>query len=149
MVSNCQLSLRINLRNSNNKNVLLRERKRHTARRIASNPPAVLFWGGYPIPGWGEYPNPGWEGVPIPGGGYPIPGWGYPILGNCLSGIGVLPWQGTWDQSLRYPLERKWDQWKYYGMEKGTSPECGQTDTCENSIFPILRMQVVTNPIAL
>ena len=37
--------------------VLLRERKRHTARRVASARYAALFRGGYPIPGWGGYPG--------------------------------------------------------------------------------------------
>ena len=60
-----------------NKKVLLRERKRHTARRIATTRCAALsnpdlVWGGcgYPVPG------PGW-GYPVSGlGGYPVPGPG-------------------------------------------------------------------------
>ena len=55
-----------------NKKVLLRERKRHTARRVAYARYAGVWWGGrgYPIQSW-------W------GGGYPIqynirPGMGYP-----------------------------------------------------------------------
>ena len=52
-----------------NKKVLLRERKRHTARRVASARYAALSsgWGGYPIPGWGV-PQSG-----LDGGWYPPP----------------------------------------------------------------------------
>ena len=69
-----------------NKKVLLRERKRHTARRVAStcyaalsNPDLVRGGGGYPIQTWwGEYPIQTWSrGYP----GYPPPsrpGMGYP-----------------------------------------------------------------------
>ena len=62
-----------------NKKVLLRELKRHTARRVAITPSLVLTGGGgwYPIPG----PDPDGGGYPIPGpdpdgggGEYPIPG---------------------------------------------------------------------------
>ena len=31
--------------------------------------------------------------------------------------------KGTWDQSLGYPLEKTWNQWKYYGMEMWYPPE--------------------------
>ena len=61
------------------KKVLLRERKRHTARRVASTPCAALsnpdlVGGGYPVPGPGGYLIQGLGGYPIPGlGGYPIP----------------------------------------------------------------------------
>ena len=83
------------------KKVLLRERKRHTARRVASARYADLSGGGYPISGPGGYPIPclggtpsqvvggvhrprSWggtlshvQGVPHPrSGGYPIPGLG-------------------------------------------------------------------------
>ena len=81
-----------------NKKVLLRERKRHTARHVASAHYADLSRGGtpsqisgYPIPGPGGYPIPGLgrgtpsqvQGVPHPrSGGYPIPCLGgYPISG--------------------------------------------------------------------
>ena len=86
-----------------NKKVLLRERKRHTARRVSSaryagggtpsqvqgvprprsgGVPCPRFQGvshprsgGYPVPGLGGYPIPGSRGYPIPGlGEYPIPG---------------------------------------------------------------------------
>ena len=87
--------------NYDNKKVLLCERKRHTARRVASAPYAG--WGGYPIQSWWGrvYPIQSWEGTPIQswwgggtpsshggegvphpvmvGGGYPIQSWwGYP-----------------------------------------------------------------------
>ena len=56
-----------------NKKVLLRERKRHTARRVASTPYVVLTWvppplvgvpGGYP--GQGGYPGGGYTQVRYP-----------------------------------------------------------------------------------
>ena len=63
----------------NNKKVLLRERKRHTARRVVSTPSVVLP--GYPPPGGGypvRYPR-------TPRGGYPVPplGGGYPDPPHC------------------------------------------------------------------
>ena len=76
----------------NNKKVLLRERKRHTARRVARARYADLSGGEYPVPCPGGYPVPCWGGgysIPCPGG-YPMPGLGhtpsqvrggYPILG--------------------------------------------------------------------
>ena len=103
-----------------NKKVLLHERKRHTARRVSSTPPAILSWGGYPILGWvvslsgwgvphlwmGGTPSLDEEGTPSLAGvppiwtwlGYPMsgPGWGTPPLQDLP---GVLPiW--TW---LEYP----------------------------------------------
>ena len=67
-----------------NKKVLLRERKRHTARRVAS---ARYAGGWYPIESWwGGVPIQSWRGVPHPdmmggthsshgGKGYPIQSW--------------------------------------------------------------------------
>ena len=104
-----------------NKKVLLRERKRHTARRVASaryvgggTPSQVQ--GGYLIPGReggtlsqdgglphprsGAVPHPrSGGGYPVPGQrGYPIPGWGwYPILGlggYPIPGLGEYPVPG-------------------------------------------------------
>ena len=73
--------------------------------------------GGYPIlTSLGGLPHPD-----LTGGGYPwIPhlGLGY-LPGTRVppsAGTGVPPGIGTWDQSLGYPQERTWDQWKYYGM---------------------------------
>ena len=91
-----------------NKKVLLRERKRHTTRRVASA--AMLGGVGYPVPGLGGYPIPGLGGVPHPrgvpsprSGGYPIPGPGgvpHPDLGwgtpPARLGMGYPPDQ-TWD----------------------------------------------------
>ena len=75
-----------------NKKVLLRERKRHTARRVTSARYAALCNGGVPWVGGtpsqvggtpsqvGGYPISGPGGYPILGqGGYPISGRGYPI----------------------------------------------------------------------
>ena len=87
--------------------------------------------GVYPIPGQGEV-SPSWYPLPILtwlGRGYPIPGlgvpppWGTPCrdLGPV---IGVPPRKDMgpvevlWDGDGT-PLERIWDQWKYYGMEMG------------------------------
>ena len=107
--------------NINNKNVPLRERKRHTARRVASARYAgrggtpSSHDGGYPIQSW-------WGGVTLSqvgggtpsqvwGGGYPIQSWwggGYPIqswwvgtpsqvsVGYPISGLGGYPIQSWW-----------------------------------------------------
>ena len=81
----------INNGNINNKKVLLRERKRHTACRVASTPYVVLP--GYPPPARVP-PRPGYppsQGTPPPG--YP-PGWtwqGTPQLDLA----GYPPCQGT------------------------------------------------------
>ena len=69
-----------------NKKVLLRERKKHTARRVASARYAALSNGGYPIQSWlgeGGTPfSPGKGGTPSSPGRYPLPppdlGWGTP-----------------------------------------------------------------------
>ena len=68
-----------------NKKVFLRERKRHTARRLLSTPsivlpgsPPLLTYGGWGIP---------WSGTPLPPAGYPPPLAGYPP--------GRYPPQGT------------------------------------------------------
>ena len=109
-----QLKLFIS-RYMSNKKVLLRERKRHTARRVVSTPSVVLTgylpvltWpGGYPargVPYLGTHPS--WPGGTLPGG-YPIwvppgrvlplswpggvPCWGVLYLGTPP----VLTWQGT------------------------------------------------------
>ena len=68
--------------NQNHKKVLLRERKRHTARRVSSTPPAVLSGGGAP------YPWLGGGGVP-----HPWPGYSHPDLAGegTPSLAGVLP----------------------------------------------------------
>ena len=85
------------------KKVLLRERKRHTTRRLASTRYAVPAGGtpilgsdlggcsGYPLLRQGK--TPVW-GTPFPGGGYPFPGGRYPLP---RPGKGVPPtwtWEG-------------------------------------------------------
>ena len=95
------------------KEVLLRERKRHATRCVPSAPSVVLF-GGVPHPFWG---------YPIPAGGYPIPSRGTPSLARGSTPYWGTPWEGTWGQSLGYPLERTLDQWNYCGMEMGYSLE--------------------------
>ena len=77
-----------------NKKVLLRERKRHTARRVVSTPSVVLP--GYPpggVPG-PRYPPRGGLGTPggVPGTGYPPRGGpGYPP-----GGLGTPRGGGYW-----------------------------------------------------
>ena len=80
------------------KKVLLRERKRHTARRVVSTPSVVLP--GYPPWGWGGYPD---LGTP-PRGGYPpplgrgtrtwVPPGGYLDLGGYPDPPGGVPGPG-------------------------------------------------------
>ena len=102
-----------------NKKVLLRERKNHTARRVASTRCAALsnpdlVSGGLPSPRSGGVPSPrSGGGVPsprsrgVPGprsGGYPMPGPGVPHLGTPLPRprMGyLLPGPG-----MGYPLPR-------------------------------------------
>ena len=90
-----------------NKKVLLRERKRHTARRVASaRYAAVMGWEGYPISGRG-YPVPGlgrgvphlWSGK----GGYPIPGLCRGYLSQVQVGGGGYPISGLGGGYPRYP----------------------------------------------
>ena len=86
---------------------------------------AVLSWleGRHLSPALGAYhsPNPG-------GGGYPSPvlAVGYPCPGVPPPGLG-------------YDTEKIRDPW----YPSPPPPRCGQTDTCENSTFPILRMRAV------
>ena len=136
---------------TNDKKVLLRERKRHTARRVVSTPSVVLP--GYPPPGggtWPRYPPGGtWPGTPRggvpdpgtpPGGtwpGYPPGGtWlGYPPGGGYLTrvppgGVRVpplLPHGILGNVAKHYgiwvppPVDRQIDGW---------------TDACQNITFP-------------
>ena len=95
-----------------NKKVLLRERKRHTVRHVAS---ARYAMGGYPVPGLrGGTPSQVWGGTPsqVWGGGtlsqvqgvprhrsrhYPIQTWGVPkVPPPAGPGMGYPPSQ-TWD----------------------------------------------------
>ena len=103
--------------------------------------------GGYPIPGGysisaGGYPFLTWLGVSHPDlaggypiliclGRYPIPVGEYPIwTWPGWPDHSVPPKGGTWSQPLGYPPERTLDYWKFYGIEMGYSPRCGQTDWC-------------------
>ena len=70
-----------------NKKVLLRERKRHTDRRVAST--LFVGWGGAHHP-WRGYPSSG----PGRGGGIPNP-WGYPRVCSHLDLAGVVPLAGV------------------------------------------------------
>ena len=104
-----------------NKKVLLRKRKRHTARRVVSTPSVVLP--GYPPP-----PPRGGPGTP-PGGyltqvpprgtwpGYPRGGSGYPPLPHGILG-NVAKHYGIW---VPPPVDRQIDGW---------------TDACQNITFP-------------
>ena len=112
--------------------VLVRERKGHTDRRVASTRthPSPVIGGGLTQGGTSKqrYPSP-WDRVQHKWDRVPL-AWGW---GN--------PPERTWDQWKYYgmemgaTLEKTWDQWKYYG--------CGQIDTRENSTIPILRMLAV------
>ena len=122
---------------SSNKKVLLRERKRHTARRVASTPYVVLT--GYPptrVPP-GRVP-PSWvppQEVPPPAryppAGYP-PSWVPP------------PWQGTPPAGpgrVPPPSGCPMAFWEMLQSIMGYGyPPCGQTDgrtdTCQNITFP-------------
>ena len=97
----------------------------------------------YPAGGGGGYPIPDWECTPSWVPPHPdLSGGGTPSLDREYHPGLRYPQKGNWDQSLGYPPppERTWDQWKYYGMEKGYPPGCEQT---ENITFPILRMRAV------
>ena len=92
------------------KKVLLRERKRHTARHVVSTPSVLAGGGGY-LTG---YP-PGEGGVRVPPGGYltspPLP---HGILGNVAKHYGIWVPPPLWT-----------DRW----MD-------GRTDACQNITFP-------------
>ena len=116
-----------------NKKVLLRERKRHTARRVVRYsfccPTRVPPRGGTRtwVPPQGGYLDLGTPpgGVPGPGyppGGYPetprgVPRPGYPPLSHGILG-NVAKHYGIW---VPPPVDRQIDGW---------------TDTCQNITFP-------------
>ena len=136
-----------------NKKVLLRERKRHTACRVASTPYVVLT--GYPPPGYPPSRVPPWLGTPqqgtpwlgTPPAGYP-PGR-VPPLGK------VSPWQSTPQAGYPpagypphqgtppagpgrvFPLAAPWHSGKCCKAlwDMGTPPVDRQTDTCQNITF--------------
>ena len=91
-----------------NKKVLLRERKRHTARRVASA--RYAGWGG---------------GLPRPGmvGGYPIQSWwGVPHLVMVERGIPHPVMVGGYP-----PTILTWPGGEYMGVEAPSRPGCGDT----------------------
>ena len=113
---------------------------------LARGTPSCPCRQGYPrVPPTRDWVSPPWAQLPPPVTGVPPawdlgpfgkwPGtshWSTTQKGHGISGS-IMGW-GT--------PERTWDQWKYYRM--GTTPAiCGQTHTCENSTFPILRMLAV------
>ena len=137
-----------------NKKVLLRERKRHTARRVVSTPSVVLP--GYPPPGGGGVPGPRYppRGVPIShnalqhfpecheaaggGGGTrtsvpppPRGGGGYPDLGTPPpppgGGGGGVPGPRYPPPPPRLPHGILGNVAKHYGIWV-PPPPCGQTD---------------------
>ena len=121
-----------------NKKVLLRERKRHTARRVASTPNVVLT--GYP-PGQGTPPSQGTPPARVPPSqGTPParvpPQPGYPPSQGTPPGQGTSPpgwtWQGT------PPPAAPWHSGKSCKAlwDTGTPPVDRKTDTCQNITFP-------------
>ena len=127
--SHCPLSLNLHT----NKKVLLRERKRHTARRVAVASACYPGGGGYPIPGRGGYLilGPG-EG----GGVYPIPGPGDTLSQVWGGGVPSQVWggeQGTLSHvRVGVPHPRSWGGTPSHGVPPrsdlgwGTPPP-GQT----------------------
>ena len=129
-----------------NKKVLLRERKRHTARRVASDRYSTLSpdeGGGYPIQAWL--------------GGYLIPGWGYPI--PCLDlGWGTschldgVPPPISWIRypspppgpGMGYPTPPGWGNPRP-DLGWGTPPQsrCGLTNKLKTVPCPIFQMRGV------
>ena len=121
-----------NRENSSNKKVILRERKRHTARRVVSTPSVVLPGypprGGYPV--W--YPPGGGTRSGTPPGGYPVwysggvtgqvpPPEGYPDPPRCPMAF----WEML-QSIMGYGYPPLWtDRW----MD-------GRTDACQNITFP-------------
>ena len=129
-----------------NKKVLLRERKRHTARRIASTCYAVPV-GGTP---------PSWDLTWI--GGYPLPREvppsqvGYPHL-DLEKGTPCLDLGRGYphlDLTRGYPPPPPGPGKGYPPSVDGLHPppppsRCERADACENITFPILRIRAVIN----
>ena len=110
-------------RKSVHKKVLLRERKRHTARRIASARYADLS-----PDGGGGYPIQTWDGVPPPRLDL---GWGTPL---CKPGTGPPP---PFRPGMRYPpLAGR-------GTNPPPPPRCGLTHKVKLLASPILWMRPV------
>ena len=127
---------------------VLHERKRHTARRIASGgTPSSLDRGGLPpsSPNWGVPPSSpdggGGLAKSSPNGRVPpfSPDWGVPPCSPDRGGYPIESWGGG--------VSHIQSQWRVppCSPEGGTHqsaglgtppPKCEQTDTCENSTFP-------------
>ena len=132
-----------------NQKVVLHERKRHTARHVASTTPAVLL--SYPILGGGGVPHL-WPGGCTWSWGTPCPdlAWGYLVLGYPPSGTGIPslgkgPMTSHWGipQKDMGPVEVLWGT-----PRKDMGPvevlwDGVDRHTCENSTFPILQMRAV------
>ena len=121
------------------KKVLLRERKRHTARRVAALPG---WWrGGYPVQVWMVGGTPSQVcGVPWPGldgGGYPVPGvGGYPDLARGYPGyplyhpdLARVPPPPTPDLGGGTPYHPDLDGVPHLRPEMGSPPPTIQTWT--------------------
>ena len=97
-------------------------------------PHPVLAGGWYPTWDWMKYqPCPGLDEVtptPPPGlnGVHPPPGKDMRPVEVLCDGV-LLPWKG-------HGTIGRIMEWRHYGMDMGPRE---QTDTCENSAFPILR----------
>ena len=123
------------------KKVLLRERKRHTARRVASARYADPSGGvpGVPPPSWtwdGVPPKPRMGYPPRPGMGYPLDlGWGTPL---------DLEWGTPPDLRWGTPPDLRWGTpparpgmgyLSYLDLRRGNPPpptKVEQTHTCKN-----------------
>ena len=132
-----------------NKKVLLRERKRHTARRVASTPYVILT--GYPpgrVPPRQGTPQQGTPRQGTPRAGYPPgrvpPGRVSPARVPPCQGT---PWQGTPQAGYPpstppgYPPGCPMAFWEMLQSIMGYGyPPCGQTDgrtdACQNITFP-------------
>ena len=131
-----------------NKKVLLHERKRHTARRIASTRyasgggglPHPVMVGGDPIQSWlGGYPIQSWWGVPHP----VMVGVPHPVMVGGTLGTPSRPGQGGYHGSGVPPTIHTWD-----GVPPTHRPETGYpppTSVDRLKILPslILRMRAV------
>ena len=111
------------------------------------------------LPGTGVPPTWDW-GTPPP----PRLGLGFPLerTGDQGENLGLeYLLERTWERTCDWvtPLKRPWD--KKLGRNVGPETRamippplapsgCGQTDTCENSTFPILRMRaVISNEVRI
>ena len=101
------------------KKVLLRERKRHTAHRVASTPSAVLSQGGWGTPSLARVvPHP-WPHPHLRQGNSPPPRKGHGTSGSII----------RWRRGKPPPRNDIWDG-------DGVHPPYEGTHTCENITFP-------------